>query len=201
MPRFGGGVIALAVLLCALPAQGDLEHLPAAVVDALTQIDSAPSKSALNDMFPTPQAALDNLRAIAVDHTIDLGVELRAIRALPAYCPALPLLCGGTPVHDTLVSLIDEYARSPRAPQDVLRMRAAVEALGATGSGLATDVDKLLPLLDDPSRDVRATVVRALRNICNGQAITPLSVRYQSEPTDQVKLAIYAALRDLRQCN
>jgi hypothetical protein len=198
MPRFGGGVIALAVVLCALPARGGLAELPAHVVDALTQIDTTPSTASLNDMFPTPQAALDNLRAIAADHTIDLGVELRAIRALPAYCSAP---CGGTPVHDTLVALINEYERSPRGPRDVLRMRAAVEALGATSSGLAADVDMLRPLLDDPSRDVRATVVRALRNICNGQAITPLSMRYQSEPTDQVKLAIYAALRDLRQCN
>jgi HEAT repeat protein len=83
----------------------------------------------------------------------------------------------------------------------VLRLRAAVEALGATHSGLVTDVNKLLPLLDDPSRDVRATVVQALRNTCNAQAITPLSMHYQVEPTEQVKLAIYAALRDLRQCN
>jgi hypothetical protein len=195
--RAGGGVIALAVILCAFPAQGDLASLPPAVVDALTQIDAAASPAALNEMFPTPQAALDNLRAIAIDHT-NLGVELRAIRALPAYCPSP---CGGSPVHDTLVSLINEYQRSPRGPQDILRMRAAVEALGATRSGLAADVDTLRPLLDDASRDVRATAVRALSNICNGQAITPLSMRYQSEPTDQVKLAIYAALRDLRSCN
>jgi hypothetical protein len=199
--RIGGGVIASAVLLCALPAQGDLTSLPPAVIDALTQIDTAPSKATLNNMFPTPQAALDNLRAIALDHSIDLGVELRATRALPAYCPAAPQPCGATAIHDTLLSLIDDYDRSPRRPQDVLRLRAAVEALGATRSGLVADVDKLRPLLDDPSRDVRATVVRALRNTCNAQAITPLSIRYQNEPTDQVKLAIYAALRDLRQCN
>jgi hypothetical protein len=202
--RLGGGVIASAVLLCALPAQGDLAALPQPVVDALTQMDAAPSMSALNDMFPSPQAALDNLRALALDQTLDLGIlgiQLRAIRALPAYCPDMSLPCGNTPVHDTLLSLIDHYPGSPRAPQDVLRLRAAVEALGATHSGLITDVNKLLPLLDDPSRDVRATVVRALRNTCNAQAIAPLSMHYQDEPTDQVKLAIYAALRDLRQCN
>jgi hypothetical protein len=199
--RLGGGVIASAVLLCALPAQGDLATLPPAVVDALTQIDTVPSQATINDMFPSPQAALDNLRAIALDHTLDLGslgIQLRAIRALPAYCPQP---CGDATIHDTLLSLIDDYVRSPRAPQDVLRLRAAVEALGAMRSGLVADVNTLLPLLDDPSRDVRATVVRALRNTCNAQAITPLSMRYQDEPTDQVKLAIYAALRDLRQCN
>ena len=58
-----------------------------------------------------------------------------------------------------------------------------------------------MPLLGNGNRDVRVTVVRALRGICNMQAIAPLSMRYPDEPTDQVKLAIDAALRDLRQCN
>jgi len=80
-------------------------------------------------------------------------------------------------------------------------LRAAVESLGATRSGLASDVDKLIPLLGNGSRDVRATVVRALRNVCNMQAIPPLSLRLQSETTDQVRRAISAALVELRQCN
>jgi hypothetical protein len=195
----GGGVLAAAVVLCTLPAEGDLAEVPDEVVDALTQIDTTPSKAALNAMFPTPQAALDNLRQIALDAS-DLGVQLRAIRALPAYCPAIPQPCGGTPLHDTLRALIADYGRSKHEPQDIMRMRAAAEALGATRSGLSVDVVLLQPLLDDPSRDVRATVVRALRNICNGDAITPLSSHYQAEKTEQVKLEIYAALRDLLQC-
>ena len=113
--------------------------------------------------------------------------------ALPSYCPAAPAVCGpGSVAHDTLVALIDSYA-APRTPQDLLRLRAAVESLGATRSGLASDVDKLIPLLGNGSRDVRATVVRALRNVCNMQAIPPLSLRLQSETTDQVRRAISAS--------
>jgi len=79
-------VIACAVLLCALPAQGDLASLPPPVIDALSQIDATPSKSTLNAMFSTPDAALANLRMIALDHTTEPGVGLRAIRALPGQC-------------------------------------------------------------------------------------------------------------------
>jgi hypothetical protein len=193
----GRRLLAAAVLLCALPAAGALPDVPAEVVDALTQIDTTPSKATLNGMFPTPQAALDNLRQIALDATVDLGVQLRAIRALPAYCPTP---CGDSPVHDTLLSLIANYSRTMRAPQDIMRLRAAVEALGATHSGLSSDVATLRPLLDDMSRDVRATTVRALRNLCNQDAITPLSMQYQSEKSEQVKHEIYDALRDLLQC-
>ena len=190
-------LLAAAVLLCALPAAGQMASVPAEVVDALTQIDNAPSTDTLNDMFPTPQAALDNLRQIAIDSTALFGVQLRAIRALPAYCPSP---CTDSPVRDTLLSLIGSYSRTMHGPQDILRLRAAVEALGATRSALASDVALLRPLLDDLSRDVRATTVRALRNLCNQDAITPLSMHYQSEKTEQVKHEIYDALRDLLQC-
>ena len=192
-------LVATAALLCALPASGQNAPLSQLEIHALTPIDTMPSTASLATVFEAP---LDSLRTIALDRSVDFGVELRAIRALPAYCPAAPTVCGpGTVVHDTLTALIDGYVSSPRGPLDVLRLRAAVEALGATRSRLASDVDKLMPLLDDGSRDVRVTVVRALRTICNMQAIGPLNQRFSNEPTDQVKLAIFAALRDLRQCN
>jgi len=193
------GVIACAVLLCALPAQGDLTTISPAVLDALTQIDTAPSKTTLNSMFPTQDAALANLRMIALDHT-NFGVQLRAIRALPAYCPTLPLTCNATVPHDTLLVLVDEYKRSQRSPQDILRARAAIEALGATHTSLPSDVSVLSPLLADPSRDLRATVAHALRNVCSAEAIEPLRARFQIEPIEQVRRVINAALRDLRQC-
>lgn len=190
-------LISCAVLLCALPADGNDALLTPPVLQALTSIDAIPSKIALNDAFGT-QPPLEALLSIALDPTIDLGIELRAIRALPAYCPAP---CGpGTPVHDALTSLIDGYRSSPRAPHDLLRMRAAVEALGATHSGLLEDVDRLMSLLDNDSRDVRATVVRAIRNICNSGAIIPLSDFFFTEPSRQVQLAITAALQDLGRC-
>ena len=191
--------ISCAVLLCALPADGSNALLTPPVIQALTSIDTIPSTVSLNDAFGT-QPPLDNLRLIARDQTIDLGIELRAIRALPAYCPAAPQPCGpGTPVHDTLISLIDGSA-AQGTPHDVLRLRAAVEALGATHSGLADDVDKLMSLLDSSSRDVRATVVRAIRNVCNSVAISRLSTYFFNEPSRQVQLAITAALQDLGRC-
>ena len=80
----------------------------------------------------------------------------------------------------------------------VLLLRAAIETLGPMG--VASDVGVLVPLLDHISRDIRAATARALRDLCNTQAITPLRVRYAKEQTDQVKLAISEALRILDQC-
>ena len=192
--------ISCAVLLCALPADGSNALLTQPVIQALTSIDTIPSTVALNDAFGT-QPPLDTLLLIARDPTIDLGIGLRAIRALPAYCPAQPQPCGpGTPVHDALILLIDGSA-AQGTPHDLLRLRAAVEALGATHSGLAGDVDKLMSLLgSSSSRDVRATVVRAIRNVCNSVAISQLGTYFFNEPSRQVQLAITAALQDLGRC-
>jgi HEAT repeat protein len=197
------GLIACAVLICALPADGGTTAVAPAMVDVLMSIDTPPSQPALYDAFGAPPLLPDNrLLALASDPSLDLGVAIRAIRALPAYCPAAPQVCGaGTAAHDALVSLIQGYQSSQHTSQDLLRLRAAAEALGATHSGLASDVDELKPLLGDPSRDVRATVVRALRNICNSTAIPPLTTSLPSEPTMQVRLAIVAALHDLSRCS
>jgi hypothetical protein len=194
-------LVSCAAVLCTLPAYGEPTTLPQSVVNALTPIDSVPSKSALNDAFP-PQAALENLLSIALDRTNDLGIELRAIRALPSYCPPITQPCGpGTVVHDSLVALVVSEQAAQRTPKDVLRLRAAVEALGQTRTGLASDVDTLMPLMASGSRDLRATVVRALLNVCNMQAIAPLNKSYVTERVAQVKAEIYAAIQDLRQCS
>jgi HEAT repeats len=192
-----------AVLICALPADGGTATVAPAMVNVLMSIDAPPSQPALYDAFGASPLLPDNrLLSLARDQTVDLGVAIRAIRALPAYCPAAPQVCGvGTAAHDALISLIDDYPPSQHTPQDQLRLRAAVEALGATHSGLASDVTELLPLFGDASRDVRATVVRALRNLCNSAAISPLTTALPSEPTMQVRLAIVAALQDLSRCS
>jgi len=190
-----------AALLCTLPAHGDELGLPQSVVHALTPIDAQPTQSALNQVFATPQLALENLRSIALDRSLDLGIQLRAIRALPAYCPPAPQACGpGTPVHDTLIMLITSQQLVQHTPKDQLRLRAAIEALGATRSKLVDDVNTLMPLLGNGSRDVRATVVRALLNICNTQAIGPLTRSYSLEQVAQVRAEISAAIQDLHQC-
>jgi hypothetical protein len=194
-------LIAAAALLCALPASGDNALLSQHVINVLTPIDSIPSKSSLNDAFASPQLALDSLRSIALDRAVDVGIQLRAIRALPAYCPQAPARCGvGTTVHDTLGSLIDSSTTSLQTPVDLLRLRAAVEAFGATHSGLASDVDKLVPLLGLGSRDLRATVVKALHGICNHRAADLLRLHAARERSRQVLEAIRGALSDLSAC-
>lgn len=196
------GLVPVALALCALPAQGGDSLLSARAIDALSSRDSLPTKDELDEVFMSPQLALEGLRQIALDRSIDLGVALRAIRVLPAYCPPEPEDCGpGAVAHDTLHLLIEQNSAVLIGEADQLRLRAAIEALGTTRSGLVIDVEKLDPLLDNTSRDIRAAVVRALRGICNREAITRLSLRFQDETSAQVKHAINAALRDLRQCN
>lgn len=193
----------LVAALCALPASGDQASLSPAVVAALTPLDTVPSRSDVDSAF-TPLPALDNLIAIAHDPTADLGVALHAIRMLPLYCSDTASCLTGTPVHDALFSIIGDgvtaLGQAPLAPTDLLRLRAAIEALGATRSALSGDVDLLASptLLAHPSRDVRVTTVRALRSLNSCQAIGALSQRNAAETVGQVKVAIVAALQSLR---
>lgn len=189
-------LLACAGLLCALPASGSNALLTTPVVQALTSIDEVPSRAALDTAFGS-QAPINSLVEIATDP--DLGIALPAIRALPAYCPPGPQACGLGTVHDKLASLVDGLTTLHR-PEDSLRLRAAIEALGATRSGLDADVTKLMALLGNESRDVRVAVVGAIRNICSKAAIDLLSPHLFTEPSLQVKFAITAALRDLAQC-
>lgn len=192
------GALSMVALLCALPASGQDSQLPQPVVDALTQIDAPPSTAVLDSVFVMP---LDELRAIALDATVDTGIAIRAIRALPGYCPPAPEPCGDTAAHRTLVTIVEGYRGGPTTPHDLMRLRAAAEALGATRSGLRADVDRLGPHLNSGSRDLRVTVVHALRNICSPEAIEPLNNRYPLEPSRQVQLLLVEAVRDLRRCN
>lgn len=192
-----------AVLLCALPASGDNNSLlTPRTVTALTSIDAVPSTSGLNDAFSSPEEALTDLQVLASDPSVELGIQIRAIRALPGYCPLAPQRCGtGTGVHDTLIALINGFQALPQpGPQDLLRLRAAVEALGTTRAVLDADVDLMLPLLDLGCRDVRATVVQALRSSCNAKATAALKTLGLNEPSMQVQVAILSALQDLEHC-
>jgi len=204
-------LLATAALLCAMPASGQQVRLPQRQIEALTPFDSVPSTSALNNAFPMP---LVDLRTIAQDPVQDLGITLRAIRALPSYCPASPQVCNNaTEAHQSLLSLIDAfrtaYVTDP-TPQNLLRLRAAIEALGATSSRLKSDADLLTQLvmqLDQQlgdqlnrrgGRDLRLAVVRAIRSICNVQTLAPLGPSAPPPPGDR-RPSI--ALPDLGQCN
>jgi hypothetical protein len=169
----------------------------------LTTIDTLPDPVYLDSVFPD---ALDTLATIAMqptsDPSSDLGVQLRAIRTLPTYCPP-PATgpCGvGTTTHDTLAQIVDGYGQTGTAkPADVLRLRAAIEALGIAGrsAGLEADYLRIGQFLNHPSRDVRATTARALGTLCNTQATNLLHAQLAHETLAQVQLAISAALRDL----
>jgi len=188
-------------LACALAvsaaAYGDALVLTQPMINALTPIDSLPSSSQLNRVFNDSEAeALANLRTIALSQgTIDLGVQLRAIRALTHYCQAP---CGTHEVHTTLetIATTPRY-RDARRGSDLLILRAAIESLGVLR--IPTDIAILVPQLDHPSRDIRAAAAHALRDLGNTQAIPALRTRYQSEDQEQVGIAISDALRVLGQ--
>jgi HEAT repeat protein len=187
------------VLAAAVAVASGSAQLPLPVQNTLTAIDVVPTKAQLDQAFPSGEA-LDGLTTIARDTTSDIGMRLRAIYALAKYCgdpPDTP--CAETEVaHQALAELVTEHVEA-RAGSPVLLLRAAIETLGPLR--VQADVTLLLPLLDHASRDIRAATARALRDLCNPQAITPLRVRFDTEPTDQVKLAISDALRILDQCN
>jgi hypothetical protein len=171
--------------------------LPQPVQNTLTVIDSVPSKQQLDNLFMGEAMALNSLSTIAQDNAADIGIRLRAIHALAKYCIAP---CDENDVaHDSLETVVSD-THLDIAGSNVLLLRAAIEAIGSLHVATDFDVIRDLGLLDHPSRDIRAATARALRDICNPSAITPLRVRYTAESTEQVKLAISEALRVLGQC-
>lgn len=199
MRRLAASLLVLGFGL-ALPAQSDdALQISQPLIDALTPIDSLPSSQQINAVFGDSRVeALANLQLIAhPSGTVDRGVQLRAVRALVHYCETTP--CGAAdPAHVTLVAIAtDPRYRDSRSGSDVLVFRGALEALGVLQ--VPSDVSILVPQLEHPSRDIRATTARALRDLGNTQAILPLRARYQQEQVAQVRLAISDALRVLGQ--
>lgn len=184
-------------LVLSAAVYGDPPMLSQPVINALTQIDTVPSSSQLNSVFNDSEIeALANLQMIALAQgTVDLGVQLRAIRALTQYCQTP---CASHEAHATLETLATTPRyRDARRGSDLLILRAAIEALGVLR--IPGDVTILLPQLDHPSRDIRATAAHALRDLGNTQAIPALRARYQQEQVKQVAIAISDALRVLGQ--
>jgi hypothetical protein len=198
--------ILLVLALCALPAQSSnlATELSLDERHALTPVDTIVTPEALDHVLqaPDPAQRIARLKDISVS-TEDLGVRLRAIRALPHYCTTPCTSDGvatGNPAHLAIRQVFQSLDLDDHRGPAVLRLRATIEALGATHSGLDADVDLIAPHLDDPFRDVRVTAARALDNLCNPNARGPLQLRLDGEQVEQVRLAISAALRDLGQC-
>lgn len=198
------GSLAVVAFALALPARGDSAlQLTQPVIDTLTPIDSLPSSQQINTAFNgSSTEALANLQQIAnPTGPMDRGLQIRAVRALIHYCATSPCTAAD-PAHDTLVQIASAARyRDSRSGSDLLVLRAAIESLGVLR--VPADISILIPQLQHPSRDIRAAVARALRDLGNTQAIPPLRARYNIEPAgqsgDQVRIAISDALRVLGQ--
>ena len=179
-------------------ASGTTMNLSSQAQNTLTTIDTVPTRQQIDSAFGNqPQVALQNLTSIASDGASDVGIRLRAIHALAKYCAATPCTTNDV-AHQSLADLINE-TRAETAGAPLLVLRAAIETLGTMR--VASDVTMLITLLDHPSRDIRASTAKALQDLCNTQASSPLRVRYARETSEQVKLAISEALRILGQCS
>ncbi len=188
---------AVAIATGGIPLSTDAQN-------ALTSIDSVPTKDQINRSYNMTEAeVLQSLAEIATDQRppqdppADPGMRLRAIHALAKYCP---FPCTSTHLAHQSVDAVIAMTRppAPTTGTNVLLLRAGIETMGLMK--VATDEPTLRGLLDHPSRDIRAATARALRDLCNTQAITPLVTRYSQEGTYQVKIAISEALRILEQC-
>jgi HEAT repeat protein len=196
------GGIAVLVGLCTLPARGQQGALAPEVLYALTSIDTVFTKQDLQVVLGSPDNELAMLRQYALGD-FDFGLRLRAIRAIPYFCPEAPVAC-----RDAIIAALDHVdADDERLPgQKVLRLRAAIEALGAARTRNPEDAARLAAFLNDSSRDLRVAAARALRDLCDPAAMEPLRRRRTDaygQPVEQVKqvqIAIDEALAALAQC-
>ncbi len=187
------GQLGLVAALAALPAHGEGALSPQ-ILYTLTSIDTAPTKQDLESVLASPDNELSLLRQYSLGTGFDFGMRLRAIRAIPHFCPGQMAEC-----RNAILAVLDDSAGTPG--QQILRKRAAIEALGAARTGDDEDVPLLVGYLADGSRDLRVAAVRALRDLCNPAAIGPLRQRrLVPAEVDQVKLAIDEALAVLAQC-
>jgi hypothetical protein len=153
--------------------------------DLLGAIDFVPAREDLDTvMGPT---SLQQLIILAIDDGEDPGVRIRAVRALGQFPES-------SEARSTLVAVINGLA-AESSGTPVLILRAAMEALAEVGG--ASAVSQITPLLDNSSRDVRASAADALRVIGSPTAIPALRDRQQIETVPQVLLAITEALRAL----
>ena len=144
---------------------------------------------------PPPVNLPQNQVAVLSGIDQDPGVRLRAYRAIGLY--------KGIQARTALRFDLTSSLASPQTGTDLLYLRAAIEALGLQQE--PADVPVLVPFLNfEASRDIRAATADSLRVLGSSQAIDPLQERYGVEtqldqPSEQVRLAITRALRDLGQ--
>ncbi len=186
--RAVGAAVLLA--LCALPARSQVTQLTPQILHALTSIDTLPTKEELQLVLNNPSNELAVLSQLSQEG--DFGMRLRAIRAIPHFCPGQVAAC-----RDAILSVL---ASETGDGQQILLQRAAIEALAAARTGSPEDVPILAAFLRDDSRDLRVAAARALRDLCDPAAMPDLAQRRAVESIGQVKKAIDEALLVLGQC-
>jgi HEAT repeat protein len=158
------------------------------VVDLLAAADEVATRERLDAVLG--DAPLAELRQIAADDTVDLGVRLRATRALGLY----PSDEARAALHQTMAergNCVMDGAAVTGTP--LLFVRAALEALGAMHD--PRDAARIVPCLQANSRDLRVAAARALRDLGATAAVCPLQERREVETVPQVLSAISEALR------
>lgn len=191
---FRGLVAAVAPVSFAFASHA--QQIDAQNTAVLSQIDAIATREQLLTAFAPD--ALQHLIALSLDPTFDFGMRLRAIRALPLFCP--PTTCAGSEAHIALKEVLDSNETDPSPGLRILRLRAAIEALGKTKSGDDNDVVQIVPFLSHSSRDLRVVTARALGAICKALAIPMLRARAEVEQVPQVRFAIASALGELALC-
>jgi HEAT repeat protein len=163
-------------------------RLDGGIADLLSAADEAPTRERLDEVLG--DAPLAELKQIAADDTLDLGIRLRATRALGLY----PSIEARAALHQAMSERGDcvrDGAAVTGTPS--LFMRAALEALGAMHDPL--DVPRIAACLQANSRDLRVAAARALRDLGASTAVCPLQERRAVETVPQVQSAISEALR------
>ena len=194
--RTASAIAAVAVCgLCALPARGNRlgpAQLAPGATDILGTMDSVPSRDELVEAF-RPDEPIVALREIVKPTTvIDLGLQLRAIRALAQVCPEP---CAESEAH---ITLREKLAEPVITSQDIMRRRAAIEAIGELH--VLDDAPQLLAQLSPGMpRDVRSAAARALGKLCNtGRAVVDeLRAAHDRETVVGVKRMLARAITEL----
>ena len=171
------------------PARRDVPAFAVGVVEGVLAVaDEVVPRARFDEVLgATP---VPTLQAIANDPGLDVGVRLRAVRALGFY--RLP------ESREALHGVI-----SARGGCDgdgvavtgtpLLFVRAVLESLGAIGD--PDDVGRITPCLQAKSRDLRVAAARALRDLGASTAVCPLQHQRDVETVPQVQSAISEALR------
>ena len=146
-----------------------------------------PTGDQLRELLPNSPEG--RLLALVQGTEVSVTVRLRAIRALGQ-------LDASPQVTSALIALLDQY-RDHQAGTGVFYLIATIEALGQVGS--LNELPKLLTALPHRSRDVRVTVVRALRALRLPQAAPALEEHSTREASDAVKQEITETLQSLKQ--